>query len=421
MNQILNNDTRSTNRIKSPSFAQQPADRVYPIFQSSKTGPKTPAQATAFLDNSEFIQSCSPIIEKHKSYTTPTAQMAATPSKKSSNPDKGKGRAVDFAPMPGSSMGRDSQDFQAQADRVEKARDRTDPDFAATSSGRKKRRVGTVQPTSPKKPKSSHQRNCPYDNLSPETRCTRDKYIQRIESNWNLPWEQWIPKSMMPKETGGGKTGIPQRLRKPQDWNNPLLEELVYLSKVTKDSHDQAVQALRDAVCRVERPKEGPLLYSTDIQSAIEALEKAEKAVTEERPALSLSTTTGPELDIGGVDPQDFLLAAAVTTALDQEPGELVNPRISSRSPTIAHEAIKSESGVKDPKKLAGGWDDWDDRREALRALHYQCKQHEAEAKANEIRYQIMLEEKALRDSRRRLGHGADNAIAVEAADDARA
>ena len=364
-----------------PAFHQQPVDKIYPKMPPKTTQPQSPAQhTTKSPSNQEFIQNTRDYIsEKYSNYAVPTAQMIEMPSREHQASDKsftsprskGKSKVLNAE---ASILPSASSTIQ-QAGRTDDAEDITVFELPTPPPTSRKRRPDTddlevLPPKAPKGTKRNHNKR--YDNCSKETKKQRDELIERIDANWQVSYEQWMPSSLMPSfSPNKGKT---RQTLQPRDWSLPLLKALYYFSEMTKNDQKKAFKALRDVVSSKDLSGGGPQqLRESDVQCAMKNWEK--NKYQEPEPVIGHSLAGLPDVSssafarFGG---QDFGLANA-NVAQDQT----YDPLMPVRSPTFAPEAIKVEPGLAVPHKASvTQYDEWDDEDEPLAAMEHERKEN---------------------------------------------
>ncbi len=264
--------------------------------------------------------------------TANTNHGSTTPSSRSKS--KGKGRAIDPPSPPYFRPEKiESADILAEIDRLERHRDLEDPDYSAldpsTSKARNGRKRKAAEPatvaessTRAKKSKASRPRShhVAYHKCALETQQRRDNSIKRIRDNWAVPSEQWFPEEMMP-------TLDKQPLPNPKDWNCPILEELAYLSSITRNEPERAYIAIQDSLSRPDRLAEGSQLLKTDIKYATERCEQEQPA-----PLVS-SLITDAEVGHGHDE-------------ITSEPAALRSPTFADVEPNIKQEVQSSRPAL---------------------------------------------------------------------------
>lgn len=231
-----------------------------------------------------------PTVQMYQPTTTPSNPRTANTihgntASSSRSKSKGKGRAIDSPPHPYFRPEKiESDSLLAELDRLERDRDLHDPDYStvniSTPKARKGRKRKAAEPapvaesskrakiSKASRPRSHH---VAYSKLALETQQRRDDSIKRIKDNWAMSSEQWFPKEMMPTLDG-------QSLTNPQDWNCPILEELAYLSSITRNEPERAYRAIQDSLSRPDRRAEVQQLLKTDIKYATERCKQEQPA-----------------------------------------------------------------------------------------------------------------------------------------------
>lgn len=392
-----------------------------PRAQSSKT-----TKGVGDLRN--YVQTTKPF-----AYRAPIAKMTATPPKDpssafktptSNRSNKGKGRALEPSPpvlRSNIAKAKEAVDYQAEADAIEEARDLADPDFRVTQDSdaviipRKRRRESQAHPSPPStKAKQLRQRNRLYAKCSDQTKNARDKHIARIQENWGLTPDRWMPVSIMPSTTKKvrGKKAKRQPLLDPRDWNSMLLVELAYLSNSTKNRPDEAFKALQDAVSAKNRGRGGPGLLPTDVQRAIRRLGSTTAGTARPR----ITPPANPAAAPANLSAEQLL--SETTAGMDQEelPPQLPSPR----SPTFGREVvIKQESRPVPPVRPSssdeGGWDGYDAELDKFEELDLQWKEEQAGLAVARVELARFLQRKRLRELTRQHGRNRRDAILLRA------
>lgn len=372
-------------------------------------------------------------------FAAPTAKMIATPPKDqsgtirtptSTRSNKGKGRALDqSAPVLRSDIlkrtakSKEAVDFQAEADAIEAARDRADPDFRVPQDSdeilvSKKRRTNSQSqhPSPAKKAKQPRKRNFLYMNCRQPTKQTRDNHIARIRENWGDTPDRWIAESIMPTKTNkvAGKRSGTMLLRNPRDWNGNLLAELSYLSSLKRP--EEAFKLLRRAVNERSRGGGGAELLPTDVQRVIRRVRRSPAAPTTAPPAT-------PPPDVGAETANDETEQLITETAAAREQSPPAPQLPSPRSPTFGREAnIKQEyraAALDRPSNGGeGGWNGYDAEQEKYEELDLQWKVEQASFAAARAEYARFQQRKRLRENARLHGNDRQDAIIINARED---
>lgn len=435
-------DTSSLYRITpsptSPTFRYPPELRMGQ--ESSK-----PERATVGKAEPGSAAKASPATTRYRRpdppyrpYRAPTAQMTLTPS--------GKLKTSKMLPTPTSlqrtesrytynkpsppvlrSKRKEEDDYQAEADRSFAIQESADPDYTAPpystastqETPRKRRRERSVEPSSSsrkvKQSKQNGQRHIRYEKCQEETKAQRDKYISRIEENWKLPYDQWMPKTLLPTaapKRRGGKREVLQ----PQDWNTRTLEELSYLASKTKDSSEVAFQALQDAVSRINRDGSGPALLPQDVHHAIKAIGSVD---TDTSPIAETSKGKSPvaprEASSGEQDTADIVN----TQDIDQNVGHFETQLPSPHSPAVAEpSSIKQEAAAVPkpsmrPIEDLGAWEGYDEEMEKYEEKKLYHEELEARADAKRAKREVLEQKRRIREMVRQHGKNKDDAILI--------
>ncbi|KAK3698885.1 hypothetical protein LTR37_016762 [Vermiconidia calcicola] len=327
------------------------------------------------------------------------------------------------------SKGKEPVHFQAEVDRREAARDAADPTFPSPSPTPgpstlpvRKRKAAQAEPSPQvKRPRKQHPgRNKAYNDCGPLTREKRDQHLARIGEHWDIPYQQWMPKPMMPsKETKVKGGAVEKRPLHPRDWREDLLAELAFLSYVTRGRPADARKALSNAVKRKDRPYEAPNVRVDDVKCAIRLCEAKTDASTAEAGA---ATAAAQEHDNAAADDEQILyemdadaqqgVLRGITPDLEVPP--VIEPQ-TLRSPTMGREdvAIKRESSpVAGPSsRRDSGWSGYDNERAKIAERELFCRAKHAEAAAAAADYELIKEKNRVREMALQRGRSWQDAI----------
>ena len=342
-----------------------------------------------------------------------------TPPSKS----KGKGRAVETSPPLLRSNKKDQAFYQAEADYIEEARDREDPDFQSSSMDgpanppRKKRKSSDAEPTQPAKTtkttKSLRARNISYDNCHEPTKKERDTNIVRIKENWNVSDDQILPKLLQPSKTIRLPKAEPETiLLHPRDWNGEILRKLVYLSALTRNMAPQVHKDLKESVTRKDRGSDSSRLMWQDIEYVTEKYVKS-KSDPHSVPAVARAraAASGSEATTGGINEQEMLDETMAAGMESEQQFSLPSPR----SPTFFADdrPVKQEPGGAAARPSSSAqvgaevaWDGYDEARD-----EYELAVAEEEAKR--AKWEALQKKRRLRQLVREHGKDRRNAILI--------
>ena len=344
----------------------------------------------------------------------PSARPAHNPA--SSSKGKGKQKATDLQPVSLRTAEKQTPDPENQARAVNDALDRSDPDFSVTSS--RKRSAGRIEQESPSKrakKSSSNQRHRPYKDCGDETKQDRDTFIACIQASWKVPFDQWMPASLMPGSDQrirleGGKIRSERKLLEPRDWQTPLLRDLAFFAQMTEGHQSQAFQALRDSVSRKGRGGGGPRLLKTDIHYAAQSwqLEEPEPPVAESSASAAAAqryTETSEQAD----------WSPSVNLDLEPFTDQFDSPRSATFTPVKVESDCNTVASAATPRaSRAAGWNGWEEEDERVRALELLRDQRRAEAEVNRIERELLESKRRRREAARAHGHDEEDAIAIE-------
>lgn len=302
-----------------------------------------------------------------------------------------------FSPPRLRSKGKETQDFQAEVDRTEMARDQADPDYRLSQSTPKKRRATTdISPKSAKRRSPGH---IPYDKCKDSgSRTERDRHLARIRENWGPETEQWMPRSVWPCKVirvSGRKTRR-QPVENPLDWNCPLLEELSYLSAVTKDKPVVAYQALQNAVSQrqeADDSHEDTQVFREDVQRATQIC-KATEARASQAGGVAEETDTAPPLN----EPVNGLPA-------------MRSPTFAGDDPIIKVENLPGLTPGSIDNLANGAWAGYDDELDRLEESRLEAEENEAIAAARRAQREHVKIRRLRRERMREHGRTTEDAI----------
>ena len=310
-----------------------------------------------------------------------------------------------FSPPRLRSTGKSTQDFQAEVDRTEMARDQADPDYRLSQSTPKKRRATSdVSPKSAKKRSPGH---IPYNSCTDSgSRTERDRHLARIRENWGPDTEQWMPRSVWPNKVlrVSGRKSRRQPVENPLDWNCPLLEGLSYLSAVTKGQPDVAYRALEDAVAQrqeADDSHEVTQLFREDVQVATQICKDGEPRYADQ----------GAASPAGSVS-EEVETEARVNDAPNGLPA-LRSPTFVSDDPIIKVESLPNPMPRPMETLASGIWTGYDDELDKLEESRLEAEEHEAVAAAKRAQREQLRIRRQIRERMRQHGHTKEDAIPV--------
>ena len=328
----------------------------------------------------------------------------------------GRNLGLPISPPRTRSSGKTPQDFQAEADRMEEARDLADPDYRESqekprnrysiesqTTPRKRSATDDISPRSAKKNSPGHKT---FDKLKDRgSKTERKRHFAQIRKNWGRDTEQWMPESVWPcRFSRSGNRKIRRLIEDPRDWNSPLLEELSYLSVVTKNQPGVAFQALEDAVSH-RQEQEGS---------------NEETQVLKEDVQLATRICKGEEPDDAapGPAPPDEDDAAAEEMDTDAPADEAARGLPDPRSPTFAADetVIKVENqaarmSIAAERVADGAWTGYDDEMEKLEEARLEAEENEAVAAARRARREEIAQRRRIRELMRLHGRSREDAI----------
>ena len=304
-----------------------------------------------------------------------------------------------FSPPRLRSKGKETQDFQAEVDRTEMARDQADPDYRLSQSTPKKRRATTD--ISPKSAKRRSRGHIPYDKCKDSgSRNERDRHLARIRENWGPDTEQWMPRSVWPYKVArvSGRKSRRQPVENSLDWNCPFLEELSYLSAVTKDQPVVAYQALQDAVSRRQEEDdshEDTQVLREDVQRATQICKATEVRTSQAR----------------GV-PEEIVPATPLNEEVHGLPA-MRSPTFAGDDPVIKVESLPGLTPGPIDNLANGAWAEYDDESDRLEESRLEAEENEAIAAARRAQREHVKILRLRRERWRKQGHTKDDAILV--------
>lgn len=247
-----------------------------------------------------------------KPYTAPMPRMSITSSKASrdeaalvSPTNEIQSNARTFAPCSTSQdQRREITPLEAAAKRANDARDDEDSDFehnlfgAQVNTSQKKRKAPAEEPSS-KPVKKARDRKSAYSSRTSQTQKGRVKHLSRIEENWKSLPDERMPELFSPsKNSNSGKGKEQVRNVNLKDLSASVLEELAYLSSVTRDDYAKGYEALQNAVRRGDRAHSRRQLEAADVQYAIDLLNAITDESTKDQAALDLLEVTAAGQDV---------------------------------------------------------------------------------------------------------------------------
>ena len=301
-----------------------------------------------------------------------------------------------------SSKVNETQDFQAQADRLDRIRDAEDSDYHQSMTTTRKRRAATDDnPRSSKKKSPGHQ---PYDGLKTDSKKERRAYVSTIRKNWGPNIEDWMPKSTWPCRPGRLSDARNSRLliEDPRDWNAPLLEELSCLSSVTRNEPAVALKALQQAVMQRQHDDNDHTetqVLKEDVRLAAQLCDRAGSS----HPTPALTEDGVGHVELADVDiPQD-----------EAEPD-----LAAVRSPTFAADdpVATAESQIPDMRDvtenaIGGVWTNFDDEMEKLKVAMLEAEELEATAAAKRKQREVIELRRRIRAQLQERGDSRQDAI----------
>ncbi|KAK3719202.1 hypothetical protein LTR37_004421 [Vermiconidia calcicola] len=326
--------------------------------------------------------------------------------------------------------GKEPVHFQAEVDRAEGVRDAADPTFPSPSPTPgpstipiRKRKAAQAEPSPQvKRPRKQHPgRNKAYNDCGPLTREKRDQHLARIGEYWDTPYQQWMPKSMMPSKETKLKGGlVEKRPLHPRDWREDLLAELAFLSYVTRGRPADARKALTSAVKRKDRPYEAPNARVDDVKFAI----KVSEARTDASTAQASAATAAAQQYNAAADDEQIIYEMDVDsqqevfeeTMPDSEDAPVVEHQ-TLRSPTMGREdvVIKQETSpvIGPSSRRDSGWCGYDNAWDKLREQELFCRAKHAEAAAAAAEYELIKEKNRVREIALQHGRSWEDAIVL--------
>lgn len=299
---------------------------------------------------------------------------------------------------------------------MEEARDLADPDYRESQETRRKRRATGSQTTprkrratddiSPRNVKKKNPRHTTFDSLTDQdSKEERKRHLVRIRKNWGRDPEQWMPEFVWPcKFVGSGNRRTRQLIGDPQDWNSPLLEELSYLSAVTKNQPAVAFQALEVAVLRrqeYENSHEETQVLKEDVQHATETCKSAEASDAAPGPA-------PPDED--AYAQADIDVAAPADEAVHGLP-YVRSPTFFGDAPTIKIENQAARMPLAPESVLDSAWSGYDDEMDKIEEARLEAEENEALAAARRAQREHIAQRRRLRERLRQQGRTRENAI----------
>jgi hypothetical protein len=299
---------------------------------------------------------------------------------------------------------------------MEEARDLADPDYRESQETPRKKRPTESQTTphkrratddiSPRSAKKKSPGHMTFDSLKDrDSKKERKRHLARIRKQWGPDPEQWMPESVWPcKFVGSGNRRTRRLIQDPRDWNSPLLEELSYLSAVTKNQPAVAFQALESAVLQrqeQENSHDETQVLKEDVQHATQICKAANASDAAPGPA-----------------PPDEDDAAAAEIDAHAPADETPHGLPDVRSPTFAREepVVKVENqparmpGITE-SLLGGAWNGYDDEMDKLEEARLEAEEKEALAAARRAQREQIAQRRRIRELMRQHGRTSDDAI----------
>jgi hypothetical protein len=274
-----------------------------------------------------------------------------------------------------------TQDFQAQADRLDELRDAEDSDYhQSVTTPRKRRAPNDDNPRSSKKKSPRHQ---PYDMLKTDSQKERRAFVSTIRKNWRGDVGNWMPKSMWPCRAIRLSDNRNSRLliEDPRDWNAPLLEELSYLSNLTKNQPAVALKALEEAVMRRQQDDNDHTetqVLKEDVRMAMQLCNLAGPSRT--TPALT-------EEGIGDAEPADVEMPQ---DEAEPDPAALRSPTFAAEEPVVTGERQTLDMRNVTENAIGGVWTSFDDDIEKLKVAVLEQEELEATAAAKRKQREVI-------------------------------